>query len=82
MGEQPETREARLRSEYGSLYPYLVVGLWEPAAIVTDRVIAYILGRPDGRFITGERALDPAHFEFRGSPPRPAPGQPRRREEA
>ena len=47
-----------------------------------DRVIANILGRPLGRFITGERALDPAHFEFRGSPPRPIPRLRQRREDA
>jgi|1185.fasta_scaffold700931_1 hypothetical protein len=82
MGEQPEIREARLRPEYRQLYPYMVPGKWEPAAVVTDRVVAHILGRPDGRFITGERALDPAHFEFRGTPPRPIPGKPPRREEA
>ena len=62
----PEGREARLRPECGALYPYLVAGQWEPAAVLTDRVVAHILGRPDGRFVTGERALDPAHFEFRG----------------
>ena len=76
------TREARLRPEYAALYPYLAAGEWQPAALATDRVIANILGRPDGRFITGERALDPAHFEFRGSPPRPVPRLPQRRDDA
>jgi hypothetical protein len=60
--------------EYAALYPYLVAGEWQPAAVAAGRVIANILGRPLGRFIIGERALDPAHFEFRGSPPRPNPG--------
>ena len=37
--------------------------------MLADRVVAAILGRPDGRFISRERALDPEHFEFRGEGP-------------
>lgn len=74
-------REARLRPEFARLYPYLTAGLWEPAAVLTDRVVASVLGRPEGRFISGERALDPSHFDFRGSETRPA-ALPRRREDA
>lgn len=59
-------REARLRSEFAGDYPYIKVGEWESAAVLADRVVAHTLGRPDGQFITGERALDPQHFEFRG----------------
>jgi hypothetical protein len=59
-------REARLRPEFSERYPYLWPGRWESAAVLADRVVAHTLGRPDGRFITGERALDPQHFEFRG----------------
>ncbi len=59
-------REARLRPEFAVHYPYLPAGEWESAAVLADRIVAHTLGRPDGRFITGERALDPAHFEFRG----------------
>jgi hypothetical protein len=72
MGEQPSVREARLRPEFAQRYPYLTPGIWEPAAVLADRVVAAVLGRPDGRFISRERALDPEHFEFRGrgsSPP-------------
>jgi hypothetical protein len=64
-------REARLRPEFARRYPYLTPGVWEPAAVLADRVVAAILGRPDGRFISRERALDPNHFEFRGAAPRP-----------
>jgi hypothetical protein len=74
-------REARLRPEFAVNYPYLTAGIWESAAVLSDRVVASILGRPDGRFISRERALDPQHFEFRGSEARPAAG-PRRREDA
>jgi hypothetical protein len=66
-------REARLRPEFSGLYPFLQAGEWESAAVITDRIVAGTLGRPDGLFITGERALDPEHFEFRGSDERQAP---------
>jgi hypothetical protein len=66
-------RQARLRPEFARLYPFLQAGEWESAAVLTDRVVAGTLGRPDGTFITGERALDPEHFEFRGSDERQAP---------
>lgn len=67
----PRGREARLRSEFATLYPYLKAGVWESAAVLADRVVAHTLGRPDASFVAGERALDPVHFEFRGKQPRP-----------
>ena len=72
-------REARLRAEFAEHYPYLTAGCWEPAAVLADRVIAYTLRRPESRFITNERALDPAHFEFRGWDPNVRPGSGTRR---
>ena len=74
-------REARLRPEFARRYPYLTPGEWGPAAVLADRVVAALLGRPDGRFISRERALDPDHFEFRGEGPRP-PATGVRREDA
>jgi hypothetical protein len=59
-------REARLRPEFARKYPYISVGKWETAAVLADRVVAHTLAQPDGPFITGGRALNPAHFEFRG----------------
>ncbi|MBA3584115.1 MAG: hypothetical protein H0W36_06230 [Gemmatimonadetes bacterium] len=59
-------REARLRPEFAHHYPYLTPERWESAAVLTDRIVAHVLGRPLGRFIAAERALDPEHFEFRG----------------
>jgi hypothetical protein len=59
-------REARLRPEFAGHYPYLSADKWEAAAVLADRVVAHTLGRPDGRFIIAERALDPEHFQFRG----------------
>jgi hypothetical protein len=81
MGEQSGRREARLRPEFGARYPYLTPGAWAPAAVLADKVVAAVLGRPDGRFISRERALDPEHFEFRGTGSRP-PRTSLRREDA
>jgi hypothetical protein len=81
MEREHHQREARLRPEFAGHYPYLTPGVWDPAAVLADRVVASILGRPDGRFIRRERALDPEHFDFRGNDPRPA-AEPRRREDA
>ena len=75
-------REARLLAEFAGLYPYLSPDRWEPAAVLADRVVAHTLGRPDGRFITGERALDPKHFEFRGWDGNTRPVAATRREDA
>jgi hypothetical protein len=77
----PSDREARLRPEFATLYPYLTPGVWEPAAVLSDRVVASILGRPGGRFISRERALDPEHFEFRGREAQ-SPARSSRREDA
>ena len=75
-------REARLRPEFARHSPYLTADVWECAAVLVDRVVAHVLGHPGGRFITGERALDPEHFEFRGGGgPPPTPLEPRRRED-
>lgn len=74
-------REARLRPEFAQLYPYLRAGEWEPAAVLADRVVASTLGRPDGLFITGERALNVEHFEFRGNDERQPPRLALRRED-
>ena len=58
-------REARLRPEAEHVYPSIPAGEWQPAAILADRVMA-------GRILSGRgavvwrRALDEAHFEFRG----------------
>jgi len=66
--------EARLRPEFGALYPYLMAGVWESAAVLADRVVAWTLGRPEGRFVSGDCAL-PRHFEFRGIDPSDRPSR-------
>jgi hypothetical protein len=58
-------REARLRPEHARRYPGIVPGVWEPAAMLADRVMA-------GGLLRGaavgwrNRVLPDAHFEFRG----------------
>ena len=81
MREQAGPREARLRPEFAARYPYLTPGVWVSAAVLSDQVVPALLGRPDGRFISRERALDPEHFEFRAGVTR-RPGGPRRQEDA
>ena len=79
-GFMRSAREASLRPQFAGLYPYLTPGQWEPAAVLSDRILAHVLGRTGGRFITSDRALDPAHFEFRGGHSRPPHPVRRRRE--
>jgi hypothetical protein len=67
------TREARLRPEYGVLYPQLEPGVWTPAAKMTELVLAGAT-RP-GVSDSTRRPLSDHHFEFRGSSPR-EPGGP------
>lgn len=59
-------REARLRPEFAGQYPYLSVGRWQMASVLADAVVAHTIARANGPFITGDRALNPVHFEFRG----------------
>jgi hypothetical protein len=59
-------REARLREEYAHLYPGLEPGVWESAAVLSDRVLACRLLLPSGGFVLSDRALTNGHFEFRG----------------
>ena len=61
-------REACLLSEHAALYPGLVPGVWESAAVLADRILADGLLR--GAAIGWRcRILQDAHFEFRGGKP-------------
>ncbi len=61
-------REARLRPEHAGLYPGIQENVWEPAAILSDRVLAcgLLRGSPVG---WRNRVLPSEHFEFRGGGP-------------
>ena len=59
-------REARLRPEFGHLYPGLTPGRWEPASRIAEAVLANVLLHQMGEAPLPDRLLDEAHFEFRG----------------
>jgi hypothetical protein len=59
-------REARLKSEFAHLYPPLEPGLWEPAAAMAHRIVAWLLRQPDRGYVAPGRVLRSDHFEFRG----------------
>jgi hypothetical protein len=60
----PLAREARLRPEYAQFYPCLVPNVWELAAIVVEKVIAWRLQQRRG-LADCDRVLNPRHFDFR-----------------
>jgi hypothetical protein len=64
-------REARLRPEFAHLYPAIPADRWDFAAVMADRVVAWLLRRPNPGWIATDRILPPEHFEFRGESPRP-----------
>ena len=69
-------REARLRPEHAALYPGVRAGVWEPAAVLVDRIVAARLLR-GGQVEICARMLSDEHFEFRGGTEASAP-RPRR----
>lgn len=61
-------REAKLKPEYGYLYPGLEPGSWFAAATVAEFLIAR--ARTQRAAHGGpQRSLNPEHFEFRGGTP-------------
>jgi hypothetical protein len=65
-----QRREARLKTEFASLYVGVPPGVWAPVTQVLDCVTAgrLLAGRQSGEFLQGRR-LDDRHFEFRGGEP-------------
>jgi hypothetical protein len=59
-------REARLKVEHAQLYPGIAPGVWEPAAVLGEKVLACRLLLPSGGFVLSDRALNAGHFDFRG----------------
>ena len=69
---EPRGREARLRGEFGYLYPGIATGRWVPVEALINQVVTLLYGDPSkSGVITGSRLLREDHFEFRGSSPRP-----------
>jgi hypothetical protein len=64
---QAGRRQARLRPEYGTLYPGVPANEWRPIGELLDCVASARLrtGRRSGELLSG-RPLDDRHFEFRG----------------
>jgi hypothetical protein len=73
-----ERREARLRREFGPLYPGVPSEQWRSVQEMIDMVAVGRIntGRRSGEFLAG-RPLAEAHFEFRGGFTRPQ-GRPTR----
>jgi hypothetical protein len=63
-----DSREARLRPEFAQSYPTLNPDMWESAAVLTEKVIAWRLQHDVGGLFRWDRVLNPEHFEFRGRP--------------
>jgi hypothetical protein len=64
----PNAREARLKPEFGHLYPGLKPGVWYNAAWLSARQFAR--NQCDGAADAIARMVDETHFEFRGGRPR------------
>ena len=60
----PNDREARLKREFGHLYPGLKPGVWYKAAWLSARQFAR--ERCDGRVSSIASVVNESHFEFRG----------------
>ncbi len=64
-------REARLKPQFAHLYPAITAGQWDAAAVLADRMVAWLLRNPNPKIIATARILPPEHFEFRGEAVRP-----------
>jgi hypothetical protein len=73
-------REARLKAEFARLYPPVEAGHWEPAGVIADRVLTWLLHAHSGHVSVG-RVLKKEHFEFRGISARPSNQRNRTRRE-
>jgi hypothetical protein len=74
-------RKAPLRPEFAHLYPSVAPDQWDSAAVMADRVVVWLLRRPNAGWIATDRILPPEHFEFRGDSPRPdSPAGPKSRQ--
>lgn len=66
-------REARLREQFGKLYPGIDPGVWMPVEEAIRHVTDLIhRDRSKSGIITGPRLLREEHFDFRGASARPA----------
>lgn len=61
---QENVRQARLKPEYGDLYPAVKPGVWLPATTVGQQLLLWHLAKAVAP--QGERLMAEEHFEFRG----------------
>jgi hypothetical protein len=73
-------REARLRQEFGKLYPGLSPGTWLPAREVAEHIVD-VVRREGGRLGIHGRLVADEHFEFRGGDSDRLRGRNERRED-
>ena len=66
MTGRPGIRQAMLKPAFAHLYPGIAANEWQPAAVMMDLVPSLRLRKQSGVPLTRDRALDEAHFEFRG----------------
>lgn len=62
-----DVRQALLKPEFAHLYPGIPANEWQPAAVMTDLVMA-LQPRGAAKTVDRDRLLDGPHFEFRGVP--------------
>jgi hypothetical protein len=63
---RPGIRQAMLKPAYSHLYPGIAANEWQPAAVMMDLVLALKPRKLDHGAAPRDRALNDAHFEFRG----------------
>jgi hypothetical protein len=63
---RPGIRQAMLKPAFAHLYPGIPANEWLPAAVMMDQVLSLRLRKQNQVPLTRDRALDGAHFEFRG----------------
>jgi hypothetical protein len=67
MSDNTAVRQALLKPAFKHLYPGLRANEWLPASVLLTEVNAISRRRGAGRLMA-RHALDPKHFEFRGTP--------------
>lgn len=64
---RPGVRQALLKHAFAKHYPGIQPGEWQPATLMTERVLA-LRSRDGSPPIPLDRVLDHSHFDFRGVP--------------
>ncbi len=65
---RPGVCQALLRHAFAKHYPGIQPGEWQPATLMTERVLALRSRDGHSASIPLDRVLDESHFDFRGVP--------------